>query len=93
MKGSKQGMSSVMNMELADNKLTNVSFITENFPNLDRLQLSRNNIKTVETISRLKFMKKLNLRNNELKELPDEICELANLEGLNIRHNPLTALP
>lgn len=38
-------------------------------------------------------MKKLNLRNNELKELPDEICELNNLEGLNIRHNPLTALP
>ena len=36
-----------MNMELADNKLTNVRFITENFPNLDRLQLSRNTIKTV----------------------------------------------
>jgi Leucine-rich repeat (LRR) protein len=38
-------------------------------------------------------MKKLNLRNNELAELPDEICELANLEGLNIRNNKLAELP
>jgi Leucine-rich repeat (LRR) protein len=51
--------------------LTNILFITQNFPNLDRLQLSRNAIKSVETISQLKGMKKLNLRNNELTALPD----------------------
>lgn len=64
MKGSKEGMNHVMNMELADNKLTNIEFITANFPNLDRLQLSRNKIQSVDTISKLRCMKKLNLRNN-----------------------------
>jgi Leucine-rich repeat (LRR) protein len=93
MKGDQEGMENILNMELADNKLTNISFITENFPKLDRLQLSRNKITKVDTIARLKDMKKLNLRNNELQELPDELCELPVLEGLNIRHNKLKALP
>jgi Leucine-rich repeat (LRR) protein len=82
-------MEHIMNMELADNKLTNIKFITENFPNIDRLQLSRNQITSVETVSRLKGMKKLNLRNNKLTVLPDEICTLTSMEGLNIRHNKL----
>jgi Leucine-rich repeat (LRR) protein len=59
-------MENISNMELADNKLTSVYFITENFPKLERLQLSRNKITNVESISKLKTMKKLNLRNNEL---------------------------
>lgn len=58
-------------MELADNNLTSIKFITANFPKLDRLQLSRNQINDVETISKLKAMKKLNLRNNKLTVLPD----------------------
>jgi len=42
MMGVKEGMKQIINMELADNKFTNIKFITSNFPNLDRLQLSRN---------------------------------------------------
>ena len=79
MKGSTQGMAAVANMELADNKLTDIKFITEFYPNLDRLQLSRNKIVSVETIERLTKMKKLNLRNNKLTVLPDSICDLAQL--------------
>jgi Leucine-rich repeat (LRR) protein len=86
-------MGNILNMELADNQLTSVQFITANFPKLDRLQLSRNKISSVDSISKLKFMKKLNLRNNELTVLPDEICGLPLLEGLNIRYNKLKALP
>jgi Leucine-rich repeat (LRR) protein len=71
MKGAQEDMENILNMELADNKLTNVRFITANFPKLDRLQLSRNKINNVDTISKLKGMKKLNLRNNELTALPD----------------------
>ena len=44
MKGSVDGMNHVKNMQLADNKFTNISFITEHFPNLNRLQLSRNKV-------------------------------------------------
>ena len=38
-------------------------------------------------------MIKLNLRNNEIKNLPEEIGNLDKLEGLNIRHNKIPALP
>ena len=37
----------IKNMELADNQLTQVKFIAENFPNLTRLQLSRNKINDI----------------------------------------------
>jgi hypothetical protein len=40
MKGPKEGMEYIKNLELADNKLTSIEFIAKNFPNLERLQLS-----------------------------------------------------
>jgi Leucine-rich repeat (LRR) protein len=86
-------MNHIKNLELADNKLKSIKFIVENFPKIDRLQLSRNTINDIEGVSKLKYLIKLNLRNNQLSVLPDEICSLCNLEGLNIRHNKLTALP
>jgi Leucine-rich repeat (LRR) protein len=66
-----KNMERIKNMELADNKLTRVDFITAHFPNLDRLQLSRNAINNIDTISRLTKMVKLNLRDNHLVKLPD----------------------
>jgi Leucine-rich repeat (LRR) protein len=71
MVGPKEGMDQIRNMELADNKLTNIKFITSNFPKLDRLQLSRNILNSIDTISKLSNMTKLNIRNNKLKELPE----------------------
>lgn len=71
MKGSKDGMDHIKNMELADNKLTNIQIITDNFPNLERLQLSRNRICNIDSISKLINMTKLNLRDNRLEKLPD----------------------
>jgi Leucine-rich repeat (LRR) protein len=71
MMGLNEGMKQIKNMELADNKFTNINFITSNFPNLDRLQLSRNLLQSIDTISKLADMTKLNIRNNRLKELPD----------------------
>jgi Leucine-rich repeat (LRR) protein len=53
-------------MELADNKLTKINFITDNFPNLERLQLSRNKIDNIDSISKLVYITKLNLRDNKL---------------------------
>lgn len=41
MKEPEPGMKLIKNMELADNKLTKIQFIIENFPNLERLQLSK----------------------------------------------------
>lgn len=58
-------------MELADNKLTNIQIITDNFPNLERLQLSRNRVSNIDSISKLINMTKLNLRDNRLEKLPD----------------------
>ena len=57
-------------MEMADNILTRVDFITKNFPNLTRLQLSRNNVENIDTISKLEKLVKLNLRDNKLTVLP-----------------------
>lgn len=71
MKGSKDGMAHIKNMELADNKLTNIQIITDNFPNLERLQLSRNRVNNIDSISKLINMTKLNLRDNRLEKLPD----------------------
>ncbi len=73
-KGDAKAMNRIRNMELADNNLQNVRFITSNFPNLSRLQLSRNIIDNIDTIGLLKHLKKLNLRNNSLSVLPEEIC-------------------
>ena len=64
-------MDNIRNMELADNQLTNIKLITENFPCLDRLQLSRNKIANIDSVSQLMFLKKLNLRDNKLTYLPD----------------------
>ena len=65
-KGPEAGMVCIKNLELADNKLQSIQTITSNFKNLDRLQLSRNKISDISTISLLKGLKKLNLRNNQL---------------------------
>jgi Leucine-rich repeat (LRR) protein len=58
-------------MELADNQLTKIEFISQNFPSLERLQLSRNKIVNIDTISRLSLLTKLNLRDNKIITLPD----------------------
>lgn len=71
LEGSKDGMDHIINMELADNKLTNIRFIASHFPNLQRLQLSRNHIDNIDGVSRLTHITKLNLRDNRLNRLPD----------------------
>jgi Leucine-rich repeat (LRR) protein len=71
MQGSKDGMDHIRNMELADNKLTSIHFIANNFPNLQRLQLSRNRIENIDGVARLTHITKLNLRDNRLTNLPD----------------------
>ena len=86
-------MKHIKNLELADNKLTKISFIVENFKKLERLQLSRNEVNDIKGVSELAFLEKLNLRNNQLTSLPDEICSLRNLKGLNIRYNQIKELP
>ena len=82
-------MNHINNLELADNKLTNIGFIVSNFKKIERLQLSRNQIDNIDGISRLKLLSKLNLRNNKISVLPDEICLLSNLKGINIRYNKI----
>ena len=86
-------MAKIRNMELADNKITKVDIIADNFPNLGRLQLSRNKINNIDNISKLSKLAKLNLRNNQLKALPSEICKLSQLKSFNFRHNKIEELP
>ena len=40
-----------------------------------------------------KQLKELDLRNNQLTELPESIKELTNLTGLDLSNNKLTKLP
>jgi Leucine-rich repeat (LRR) protein len=58
--------------------------------NLTELDLSRNNIKTIDKeISKLKNLKILNLGKNNLKEIPKEISTLQNLEILKLGANQI----
>lgn len=50
----KAGMEHVKNMELTDNKVEKIEFITQNFPNLNRLLLSRNIVAGLDSIGKLK---------------------------------------
>jgi len=46
-----------------------------------------------DSIGKLSLLQNLNLSHNQLKTLPNKICELRRLINLNLSHNQLNALP
>ena len=57
------------------------------------LDLSFNMFKELPTRIKLKNLKTLVLKENQLRELPHSICELSNLTMLSVSNNQLSVLP
>ncbi len=67
------------------------SFFT--LPSLIELNLSKNQLSTIENIQNLKTLLRLDLSENQLLELPIDIDKIENLENLNLRENNISVLP
>ena len=65
-----------------------------NFPNLQYLDLSKNDISEFpDTLGQLKNLQVLHLSRNKIESLPRELGDLTNLAILDINQNDLTMLP
>ncbi len=84
----------VIKLILKRDKLNAIPSEVFTFPNLQYLDLSKNNITEVSPeIKQLKNLQYLSLEKNKLERLPSEIGTLNNLYYLNIGQNDLLALP
>ena len=57
------------------------------------LDLSRNRLRLLPSLSNLREARELDLSYNQLEHLPDDLCELENLEVLRLQGNRLQLLP
>ena len=57
---------------------------------LTKIDMSGNQIKSLDKISFFKNLTELNAKNNKISSLPDEILELDKLENLRLGGNPIT---
>jgi Leucine-rich repeat (LRR) protein len=64
---------------LDNNKITNVDIVTDYFPNLEFLELSKNPITNYSTLDKLKHLKHLQLSHCGLREVPQNIYSLKEL--------------
>ncbi len=77
---------------LNHNYLTNLLYINNLFK-LELLDISSNNLKFLNGIHKLTNLKTFIANSNSISEIPDEICNLHNLEILNLSNNRLLTLP
>jgi len=82
-------------IDLEDNFLTSLPAEIGNLTNLEQLNLKNNNISSLDDIKQicnlLPKLKKLNLNQNNLMELPPEIINtMPSLQKLKLRRNPLS---
>lgn len=82
-------------LHAVDCKLTSdklpLSFFT--LPSLIELNLSKNQLSSIDGVESLKNLARLDLSENQLLELPSNVEQLENLESLNLRENNLSDLP
>lgn len=85
----------VYNLELRALGLTTVPEIISKFINLQRLDLSNNELTDISpsTFLALKSLHRLDLTDNKLSRLPDVVTKMTNLVSLNVSRNQLTFLP
>jgi Leucine-rich repeat (LRR) protein len=86
--------SEVRTLKLYGNKFDSLSIGIQEFENLEKLYLGKNNLKTLpSTIGNLKHLKLLSLTGNKLDSLPQQLGELDNLNQLWLGQNNLKVLP
>ena len=88
---------SLLVLDLSDNQLEEFPIIIEFFKKLKSLNLSGNNIKSIESLlyMRLEFLERFFLDNNRIEELPKNILfrAIPNVQSLTIANNYLTDIP
>jgi len=84
----------VENLNLSDNKLTEVPSELSLLTKLQKLELSDNQLTKIPSeFSKLTNLKELYLDNNRLVNVPAEFSTLTNLQILWLSHNQLTNIP
>ena len=94
------GRDYIQTLNLSDLNLTSkdlkklIPLIQEAIPNLERLDLSNNELTTLtKSIENLRSLKVLKLSDNQIANLPENLGNLINLNNLILDNNALTSLP
>lgn len=82
------GHGSIRILKSVDNKFKNLAPF-KNMPKLEELYLARNIITSILGYEGLPSLKKLHLRRNKIEKVEEELADLAALEYLNLRSNPI----
>ncbi|MDV3635152.1 hypothetical protein CMU84_08300 [Elizabethkingia anophelis] len=88
-------LTELTHLELPENNITEIPQSLYTLKKLQRINLSKNNLKEIKKeISQLKDLKIILLSDNsELKDLPNEICNLLSLKNLPINGTKIKSLP
>lgn len=90
-----QNWKNIEHLYLAGNQFTQIPSFVYNFKNLEYLDLSNSNISFIsDSIKHLQNLTDFELSGNiELTTLPKTICELYNLEELNVKNTMIASIP
>lgn len=84
----------VYKLRLQKQKLESIPDEVFMFKNLRTLDLSKNNIKDIDTrIAELKYLENLDLSKNEIDTFPEVICEIRKLKVLKMSRNNMEEIP
>lgn len=80
---------------ISNNNLTEIEVLSEGeFQNLDTVDIGTNKIDLIpyKLYKSMPNLKILNLENNELRNVPSDLCMLYNLNKLNLNGNPIKSM-
>ncbi|KAK3770937.1 hypothetical protein RRG08_032871 [Elysia crispata] len=82
-------------LNLGNNSLEEFSPVLQHLHSLEKLHLFGNNISHIDgnTLNGFRCLTFLNLNGNQLKTLPQEICNLVSIQHLSVDNNQITELP
>ncbi|CAD5211678.1 unnamed protein product [Bursaphelenchus okinawaensis] len=82
------------NLDLADNRIIEITFDFKRFTALKHLNLHGNKLtKLPDSVGSLKSLETFDVSDNQLDELPDSIAACINLKSVNASNNKLTSFP
>jgi len=85
---------SIRNLDLKDNRITEIPTSIGNLKNLVYLNLSYNDLQVLpESVGLLRNLRYLILSHNKITDLPCSIANLTHLKILDLRHNILNTIP
>lgn len=83
----------VFHLDLSNKRLKDLPADLNKFTRLKSLNLSKNKLKSVGSLSFLKGLEEIDLSKNKLKDFPEEVTVLYTLERLDIGGNDIDSIP